>query len=141
MSDREKYGTRDLLYSGWHRTDRIKRFIGDKTASAMKMIDIDACEYDEKTMTPLVLVELALDTGQTRKDYYVTRNLAIMAGIPALLVLYKPNATHDDIESFRVKRLTPNVDDEWMEMSPVEYAQKMVRLRAWALARLKGMAS
>ena len=135
MSDQERYGTRSLLYSAWHRPDRMQRFVDARTAQSMAMIDIDGCEFDKATGAPLVLVETARDVGQGHKNYRVTRALAMRAGIPAIVVLFQPNADETDIDGFRVRLVAPTVESTWTRMAPDEFARYLLALREQALAR------
>lgn len=74
----EKYGTRDLTYSGWHRTLPLRA----------SYIDIDGVEYCGRCRQPLLLVETAQDVGQTYKSAKVTAALGEMANVPVVCVLY-----------------------------------------------------
>jgi len=69
--DEERFGTRDLTYSGWHRTDSTKRYIGREKAYELSYIDIDAVEYCRICCQPLLLIELARDVGQKHKNHTV----------------------------------------------------------------------
>ena len=98
MSRLERYGTRDLTFSNWHRS-----LSDDATC-----IDIDFCEYCSKCRKPLALIELARDVGQAYKPTTVLANLAKQAGIPAYLILYSldPEAEHG-IGACRVRTVAP----------------------------------
>jgi len=88
----EKYGSRDMSYSAWHRRMSTKRFVGMKNAELLAMIDVDACmyiEYDEFGRDPVGLFEIAIDVGQSHKTATVMTNLARKANIPCAVVLYK----------------------------------------------------
>lgn len=129
MSRYERYGTRDLTYSGWHRQacpDRVQ------------MIDIDAVEFCRRCRMPLMLIETAIDTGQNRKTTTVTERLAGAANIPAFCVLYTVSAKScvtdnkgactrvgcdHGISAFRWRRVQPNPHDEWQSASPAEWAK------------------
>lgn len=148
-----KFTEIDLSYSTWHRTASIKRFVGSRQAYELSMIDLDATmwvEYNQASRIPVALIETARDVGQTYKTYTVTRNLAEMAGLPALLCLYKlsgnlnpinrPGEQWRDIQQFRVLRLTPRFTGEWSILSPKQYAEMLIRMRrvgtALAVAQL-----
>jgi len=106
MSRRERYGTRDLAFSRWHRA--IPR-------DDLTWIDIDHCAYCDDCKEPLYLMELARDVGQAFKATTVTRRLAQRLAIPALLVLYSADE-QEQITGFRIQRVAPN----FTEMASVE---------------------
>ena len=94
MAQEEVYGTRDRIYSAWHRRMSTRRFVGIEKAQTLAMIDLDASlyvEYDDKTKEPIAIMEIARDVGQISKTSTVTRNLARKAGLLAYTVLYKPS--------------------------------------------------
>lgn len=98
---REKYGTRDLAFSAWHRSIPRDDFT---------YIDIDCAAYCNQCKQVIYLIELALDVGQQRKTATVTRNLANRIGVPALVVLYQtePSSSGEDaIVGFRVQKIAP----------------------------------
>lgn len=138
MSREERSGTRDLVYSTWHRSKSLARFIDDVAAERMSMIDLDGCmfvEYMEEGRVPLMLIELARDVGQSYKTARVTRNLALMAGIEAYTVLYtvsgEPNPydrRQRDIDKFRMQRIAPYYS-EFFEFTPQRYAKVLLELR------------
>lgn len=143
MSQEERFGTRDQSYSAWHRKKSTSRFIGLEKAQLLAMIDLDACpyvEYDDESKDPLALIEVAIDVGQNSKPSTVTRKLAELCNIPALVVLYKldedfPNPANErfqDICSFRVKRIHPKEQKEWETLTPSEYAERLLRVRQWS---------
>jgi hypothetical protein len=76
----ERFGTRDLSYSAWHRTN-----------PGLGMVDVDHVEMCRSCQEPLALIETAIDVGQDifGKKAYVTINLARKAGLPVFVVLYK----------------------------------------------------
>lgn len=86
----EKYASRDLHYSQWHR-----QFPG------LGFVDIDHVEMCKKCQRPLALIETAMDIGQDLrgKKAFVTAKLAKLAGIPAYRLLYK-------IEDDKVVKIT-----------------------------------
>ncbi len=120
MSDKERYGNRDLTYSTWHRVESTRRFLDDFSAWRLGMVDIDDCEYCRFCYAPLALIELAQDIGQQDKPMMVTCNLAQRAGLPAYLVFY--TVCGKDISQFRVMQLEPTNGPERI-LSPAEYAQ------------------
>lgn len=125
MSAIERYGTRDLTYSRWHRAESMKRFVSWEEAEQADMIDIDWLESCAACGNPLWLTETAQDVGQVKSARYLTA-LAIRARVPCFLVLY--TADEDgDIVLFRV-RLTTS-DEPMRELSPSQWAQIMSHLR------------
>lgn len=115
MTREERYGTRDLQFSGWHRGIE-----GD-----LDWIDLDYCGYCHQCKRPLFLMELAQDVGQQFKPTTVTRNLARMASLPAFLVFYKANGS--GMEGFRVQQIAPEWSDE-VSASPAAM-EKFIRRR------------
>ena len=99
---RERYGTRDLAFSAWHRSIPRDDFT---------YIDIDCAAYCDHCKQVIYLIELALDVGQSRKTATVTRNLANRIGVPALVVLYQveeSSGPEDTIVGFRVQKIAPD---------------------------------
>jgi hypothetical protein len=141
MAQEEVYGTRDRVYSAWHRRGSTRRFVGIEPAQTLAMIDLDASlyiEYDDGTKEPLALIETARDVGQTYKCATVTTKLAqrCMPILPAYVLLYTlsevPNPADpawQDIASFRVKRLHPKPQHEWVIYTPQAWAVFLVKLR------------
>ena len=142
----ERFGTRDLSYSAWHRAASIRRFVGWEQAQLLNMVDADCVlflEYHESTKEPLALIEAAIDVGQDRKPGTAIARLARRACIPAYLVLYKqalePNpadARMPDVSGFRIRRLYPRMETAWRTVAPREWAHALLRIRAWAAKRL-----
>jgi len=117
VSREERFGTRDLTYSAWHRT------LDDD----LTYIDIDGLEYCRRCRAGLALLELAQDVGQAFKATPVIRKHAEAAGIPAYLAFYKPNGK--GVESFRIAQLWPKYTD-LIVMTPAEYADFLRGLRS-----------
>lgn len=146
MSQEEVHGIRCRAYSAWHRRLSIRRFVGIERAQLLAMIDLDASlyvEYDDRTKEPLALVETARDVGQAYKAATVTAALAKRAGLPCYCVLYKlaehanpADPNWPDIARFRVKRLWPDPEREWRELTPVQWAEALLRVRRWKASRL-----
>lgn len=142
----ERYGRRDLCYSGWHRARSTQRFVGIEAAQNLLLCDIDSMtwvEYSPGDREPLCLIEAARDTGQPYKSATAIRNLARRANLPCYVVLYTPGPTANpadnrlqDITKFRVKRLHPRPEHGWRELSPGQWAQALLRIRAWSAKRL-----
>ena len=153
MTDTERYGVRSLVYSAWHRTNSIKRFVdSQQVARQLSQIDLDHTlwiEYEDKTYEALALIEEAQDIGQTYKCSNVTKNLASRVGnegIPALLVLWTPAETYNpadarqpDIASFRVRRLWPEPETKWCVLTPRQYAQMLLRMRQEQIRKLEAI--
>ena len=135
-----------MSYSAWHRRGSTRRFIGIERAQLLAMIDTDVSawvEYDDCSKEPVGLVETAIDIGQNYKNATVTRNLAMRAGLPCFVVLYKlgsnPNPAdpqYRDICQFRVKRLWPNPERDWRIVPPQEWAETLLRMRDWKASQL-----
>lgn len=141
MSRYERYGTRSLVYSKWHRF-----YLGD----AEPMIDLDGVEYcnERGCNRPLVLVETARDVGQANKPTTVLKRLAEQSGVLALCVLYKvaddvdhdsgcpcepgsanPNCDHG-ITRFRVRRIyPPGAPRMWQVMTPEDFRDRLRTVR------------
>ena len=99
MSRYERYGTRDLTFSQWHRTLSYR----------CTAIDLDFLEYCQQCRAPLALIELARDVGQANKPTVVLARLAEKSDVPAYLILYAldPNAPHG-IGDCRIRRVHPD---------------------------------
>lgn len=144
--DIERHGFRSLEYSSWHRTASLKRYLGRDLASTILLTDVDHTLWIEHTggeRYPLLLIESALDTGQQYKPASVIQQLARRANVPAYVVLYTPaqrpnvgDARFADIERFRVKRLWPTLDTDWTTLTPGQWAERLLVLRARGAARL-----
>ena len=146
MSRHERYGTRSLVYSKWHRF-----YLGD----AEPMIDLDGIEYctEKGCSKPLILVETARDVGQANKPTTVLRELAKQAGgVLAICVLYTvadgvdeqtgcgctPNQVDDScqhgITRFRVRRVWPSPKPLWTAMTPEEFRDRLRQVRLHHIA-------
>lgn len=142
----ERFGSRDLSYSAWHRAASIRRYVGWEHAQLLSMCDADCVlflEYAPGSKEPLCLVETAIDVGQVHKPATAIMRLAKRARIPAYLVLYdrdtKSNpADHRmrDVRGFRVRRLWPRPESGWRTVTPHEWARALLRIRAWSARRL-----
>jgi hypothetical protein len=121
VSRLERTGWRDQAYSRWHRSlDRHNR---------LKTIDLDWIEYCGRCMQPLALFELCADLERTDKAYTVTRNLSLLAGLPAWCVLYKPSTDGEGLVTVRVKQIAP-VEGGWTLAPPSRLARLIRRLHA-----------
>lgn len=144
MSRYERYGTRSLVYSNWHRF-----YLGDHEP----MIDLDGIEYcaEKGCGMPLVLIETARDVGQRIKATTVLKKLAEASRVTAICVLYTvadgideqtgcgctPKAVRDycdhGITRFRVRQIWPSPKPLWTVMTPEQFRD---RLRAKRLNHL-----
>ena len=141
MSQEERFGQRELVYSAWHRRNSTRRYIGIEKAQLLAMIDMDASvyiEYDDGTKDPIALIETARDIGQSHKAATVTLKLAKRANLPCFVVLYTPATTQNpadptwrDIASFRVKRLHPEEERAWRILTPRQWAECLLSMRQW----------
>ena len=127
MSERERTGTRDLVYSRWHRTHRIARLLGgdQRAAYELSVIDIDWCEYCRWCQTPLALIETQASHGDPKRAA-VTQRLAEKAGIQAWSVSYI--VEDDDIAWFKRRQLAP-VFGPVLSEAPDDYARWLLSLR------------
>lgn len=142
----EKWGVRDLSYSAWHRAGSIGRFLGFEEARGMTLVDLDGVlfvEYRPFSHRPLMLVEAAIDVGQDWKPVRVLEALAVRANLPAYVLLYRRAAAMNpsdprfqDIDRFRVRRVYPMSEPDWSEMTPQEWAERLVRIREWSNRRM-----
>ena len=100
MSRQERYGTRDLTFSQWHRT-----LSDDATC-----IDLDLLEYCRRCRQPLAFLELARDVGQAFKPTTVLERLAKKAEVPAFLIMYEllSQTNTTTIGDCRVRRVYPD---------------------------------
>lgn len=147
MSQEERYGTRDQTYSVWHRRMSTRRYVGIERAQHLAMIDVDASvyiEYDDETKEPLAVIETAEDVGQSNKVATVTKNLAKKANIAGIVLLYKKdpnnknpaNEQFQDICMFRYRRLWPEPESVWVELTPGAWCDVLLKLRGWMCRKL-----
>lgn len=123
LTDEERWGRRDLIYSKWHRPS--SGWLGH----GITYIDLDACEYCRFCWEPLALLEIARDIGQSEKPTIVTCKLAEKAGLPAYLVFYRI-ASSGDIDRFRIRLVYNPQGDRGIEliMTPQDYASFLTLL-------------
>uniref|UniRef100_A0A6M3J283 Uncharacterized protein n=1 Tax=viral metagenome TaxID=1070528 RepID=A0A6M3J283_9ZZZZ len=126
MSLEERTGTRDLLYSGWHRPSSISRYVSKLDASLLGMIDLDAIEVCTFCKEPLALIETKSSFARERVMTY-TAALGRRARVPVFLVVYTPTPTGDDIASFLIQR---HGSTETWTATPAEYATWLLKLRS-----------
>lgn len=141
MADRELFHWRSEAYSAFHRTESVNRFLQNPDlARSLGMIDLDNViwvEWERGTYRPLALVETALDTPKSRsKCVLVLKALALMAGLPAFLVLVTeseaPNPSDPkvpDVRRFAVRRIDRPGRGGFVEYTPQEYVNWLVQLR------------
>ena len=142
----ERFYQRDLTYSLWHRRRSVARYVGSEQAQLLSMCDVDCVlwlEYDHEDKRPLALIETALDVGQSHKPATAIRNLAVRAKVPAYLCLYTKaehanpaDSSVQDVSGLRIRRLWPDPEHEWRNLSPEEWAGALLRIRAWQSRRL-----
>lgn len=104
-------GNRDLAFSRWHR---------ENCPDHWSLIDVDFLGFCKKCSEPIAIIEHARDVGQTFKAFTATRKLALAAGIPALLVLYRLDE-HGVASSFRVKQIAPEIQIELVQMDSARF--------------------
>lgn len=131
MSADERWGSRDLTFSTWHRYALPAR------ATA---IDLDLIEYCQRCRMPLCLIESARDVGQASKATIVLRELAQIANVVAICLLWTPDGTTcqckrshtapgcaHGIASFRMRRIHP-IDEPFESYQPAQVAAWLVHL-------------
>lgn len=123
----ERFGTRDLTYSAWHRPNKISRYVDMATASKLTYIDLDGIEVCQTCYQPLCLIELAQDIGQAFKQTKIMVELAKRADVRAMLVFYR-NDGSGDIARFRLRQVWPPDNQEYI-WTPKQYADWLVHLR------------
>lgn len=141
MSLEERFHTRDLTYSIWHRPRSIERFVDHSTAVTLGMIDLDGIiytEYDNGTKEPIALIEFARDKG-VDKAATVLKRLAMrcVPQLPAFVVLYTPSTgrnpadpSYQDIAMFRVRRVCPEPETKYFVYTPRLWALQLASLRS-----------
>jgi len=117
MSRQERWGTRDLTYSRWHRT----------LPDDITYIDLDGVEYCQRCYKILALVETAQDVGQEYKATTVLRRVAEgHKDMPlGILILYKKGDV--GLERARVKRVAPGFG-EWVLADAVELGDFLIKI-------------
>lgn len=134
MSMNERTGERDLSFNVWHRPRSMRRFLEERYASLIGMIDIDCCEYCGRCNEPLALIELQQSSNQP-KPMAVTSRLADRAQIPSYSVSYRTDQTvidettgARDVVALRWQQRTPIVSAV-VDMTPADYVEFLVSLR------------
>jgi len=108
-----KYGE-DLTYGEWHR-DALPEKYG-RIGHRIDMADRDWTEYCHYCKTPLALIEEVRDVGQDLRDkgVAVTRNLAMMAQMPAFLMAWRNDRPPEvDEEIDRLNRRIRELESQW----------------------------
>ena len=131
MSRYERYETRDLTFSRWHRYA-----LNDRVTA----IDLDMVEYCRRCRMPLALIETARDVGQGRKTTAVMNEVARLLNVVAWCVLYTPtdkpcrcngrfriDGCVHGISVMRVRQAYPN-DDRFQPWRPAEFAAHLTLL-------------
>lgn len=139
MSHSERTGFRPLIYSGWHRVQKVKALIGTVRAAKLVMVDIDSCEACAYCSEPVALIETA-HTAREPKAAPITAALARRAGITAFSVSYygdiERTRCHEcgrpdergDITQFLVRQIEPS--EPWVRrMDTRQYAEFLESLR------------
>lgn len=137
----EQHFARYADYSVWHRWKSVLRFLPNPdTARALGMIDIDNVvwiEWRKETREPLAVIETALD-GPEEKGHQVLARFGELCQRPAFVVRYRlagvpnpgyPHLQVKDIAAFRVRRVWPNPERGYREMTPKQYAEWLVQIR------------
>ena len=88
MSIRRRNAKVDLLYSEWHRPQSLRRFLGDRRAYALAMVDVDCLECCPWCWEPVALVETK-DMRAASKSYTALRKLGERSRLPVFLVEFK----------------------------------------------------
>lgn len=88
MARSRRYGE-DLTYGEWHRAALPEKY--GRIGHRIDMADRDWTEYCHYCKTPLALIEEVRDRGQDLLDkgVTVTRNLAVLANMPAYLMAWR----------------------------------------------------
>jgi len=118
----ERYNSRDLCFSNWHRY-QLNEFL--------KATDLDFMEWCHRCYSPLALIEIARDVGQESKFTAALRRLAAMSGLPLYLVFYVSNGKKmrkARVLSLRVSRIFPVKSGE-IKLTPNQYELFLVLLR------------
>ena len=117
MSREERWGTRDLTYSAWHRT----------LPDDITYIDLDGVEYCQRCHKILALVETARDVGQEFKATTVLRRVAEGHKDKPLGILILYSSDDDRLSAARIKRVAPGFGN-WVLADADELGDFLVRL-------------
>ncbi len=129
----------EKIYSRWHRTSSLERFVGFENAYRCAMINIDQTlwvECQDNGFQPIALIETAQDIGQKRKPATMLKNMAVRAVLPAFIVLYTlddntidPVTLDRKIVRFCTKPIHIIERDTYNVLTPEEFARGLVSLR------------
>lgn len=119
MNRTEKYGTRSIAWSIFHRS----------LPPPARMIDMDYIECCQYCKTPLIIGELAVDIGQTFKATTILLNLAKRAKIPGILIFYDEktilNKIKEVIKTENLTKIPTLTEDElkylWREFTEIPH--------------------
>ncbi len=130
MSRDERYGTRDLTFSRWHRYT-----FGDDAS----MIDLDAIGYCDRCKGPLYVIEATRDVGQM-KATTIAERVARSLNVAGWLVMFTagaacsclstamiPGCLHG-IASLRIRRFAP-VGTALIYVDPGAFAAVLQQIR------------
>ena len=123
MSLKERYGTRDLAYSSWHRT----------LPNHITYIDVDCCEYCNFCKSPLALIETAIDVGQPFKATTIMKRMAEKMNVPAYIVLYKLDQDKK-LLFFNVKQIHPKYTN-FFKLEISSWGKRLIDLHDRCLCR------
>lgn len=136
MSNLERTGRRNLLYSKWHRPASLRRFMSARDADSLAAIDIDFIEYCKRCGLPVAAVETQ-QSKRPPKDANVTVALCQMAdNLPCYSISYIDGPAEGaddvldgrDVVHIRAKRLWP-LPSLTREFTPEEWARHLLSLR------------
>jgi hypothetical protein len=133
MARTRKYGE-DLTYGEWHREALPEKY--GRIGHRIDMADRDWTEYCHYCKTPLALIEEVRDVGQDLLDkgVSVTRNLAVMANMPAFLMAWRterPPEVDDEID-----RLNKRIRELEAQYPIVEFTIRNLRHRGRRLTKV-----
>ena len=143
MPARRIYGPswEKLAFNEWHREASIRRFISPEDARNLTAIDLDLLEYCPRCFVPILLHEVAQDRGQSAKQTIVLSRLAEASSLRALCTLYTLSEARNptqqecpDISDFRVRRIWPDPEPAFINLSPSQYARRLLATVQQAIA-------
>ena len=128
-----------ILYSEWHRMKNIVRFMGGlrtpgalDTARSLMMVDLDTVETCPLCSQPMALMEYHRPSSrrpEMPKYAAVTRAVGLRAGLPTYSVMNMPTPDGTDITAFHVRTLGPRSPEEYVRMTPEEFAVFLLGFR------------
>jgi hypothetical protein len=110
--------TADRLFSEWHR-DNLPAYAG--------LIDLDYVAFCRRCFKALVLIETAIDSGES-KPSMVTRDLA-RDGIEAFVLLIRPTAGDVAIHSASLRQIAPIEEPASHEVTGKELRAELIAAR------------